>query len=225
MKTAYLITTFNRSEACHRLINQLYGKGDIYLVNDGSKGYNWIKDYKIFYYKNKKNLGKQGFYQTITKLWSMAGFDYDFYFNLQDDSLPVDNFEMKAIKTWMQIPDHRKMCLNIFVEKSRFNKPCWTGMLPIESNDYRQTGWVDMHFIAQREFYEYFGCRIPDPCIDYKLKPTMSSGVGMHISKRLAKDGFTMYQTKTSLLIPQPEAFESQMNNWRTDRKINEVIL
>lgn len=225
MRIAYLITTFNRSEACHRLINQLYGKGDIFLINDGSRGYSWVRNYDIHYHKNRHNLGKAGFYKTVSTLWSMAGFDYDFYFNIQDDYLPVRDFEKKAISTWGQIRDPKKMCLNILVDKSRTHRANWTKIPPVDLGEYRRIGWVDMHFMAQRGFFEYFGCRIPDPYIDYKLKPTMSSGVGRHISTKLHKAGYTMYQTKTSLLIPQPEACDSQMNGWRKDQRINEVIL
>ena len=224
MKIAFLITTYKRSEACHKLVDLLYGKGDIFIVNDGSKGYGWVRNYKIFYHKNKKNLGKEGYYQTVTKLWQMVGYDYDFYFMIPDDMIPVEDFEMKAIKTWMSIADRKKMCLNIYVEKSRLNIPCWTGIPPVEFNDYRLIGWVDMAFLAERDFFEYFGCRLPEVRKTW-TDNTLSSGVGRYISKRLVKDGYTMYQTKKSLLTPQPEAFISQMNNWRIDQKINEVIL
>lgn len=224
MKIAYLITTYNRSEACQRLVDSIYGNGDIFIINDGSKGYRWVKDYDVCYYKNKKNLGKQGFHKTVTNLWQMAGFDYEFYFSIQDDFLPVENFQMRAIKTWMQIPDHRKMCLNILVDKSRLNKTIWTDFPAIEYPNFRRTGWVDMHFMADSSFFEFFGCRIPETREVWEDK-TLSSGVGRYISRKLYKAGYTMYQTKTSLLVPQPEAFQSQMNNWRTDQKINEVIL
>ena len=155
----------------------------------------------------------------------MAGYEYDYYFMIPDDMLPVDGFIEKAIETWQAIQDEKKICMNILVEKSRINKPNWTGILPFEYDNYRKIGWVDMAFFAEGSFFELFGCQIPDPGINYEDQPKMSSGVGSYISRRLVKEGYTMYQTKKSLLIPQPEAYESVMNPWRTNQEINHVII
>lgn len=225
MQVAFLITTYNRSEACRKLIEKLSGQGDIFLINDGSKNYFWVNDYKVVYYKNKQNFGKAGYYQTVSTLWQMAGYDYDYYFMLPDDMLPVDNFMEKALTTWQGIQDERKICMNILVEKSRIDKPNWTGITPIEFDNYRKVGWVDMAFMSERGFFEVFGCSIPNPGIDYVQNPETSSGVGSYISRELVKQDYTMYQTKTSLLVPQPEAYESQMNAWRTNQEINHVII
>jgi hypothetical protein len=224
MKIAYLITTYNRSKACKKLVDFLYGEGDIYLINDGSKGYSWVKNYKIFYQKNETNFGKEKYYITVTKLWQMISGEYDFFFMLPDDMLPVKNFQMRAIKKWMSIYDHRKICMNIYVGKSRLNKPCWTNQMPVEYENYRKTQWVDMAFLAEKEFFEVFKYSLPATRIKWVDK-TLSSGVGSYISRILVNKGYNLYQTKKSLLIPQPEAFKSQMNGWRENQEINEVVI
>ena len=121
MKIAFLMTTYNRPASFYKVASYVNQFGDVYVVNDGSdKKYRYPKGIiKI----EKTNGGKQGYHQTVTMLWQMVkGRDYDYYFMIPDDMIPVDRFIQKAIRTYNSIPDYKKIALNLYLEESRCMK-------------------------------------------------------------------------------------------------------
>jgi hypothetical protein len=224
----FLITTFDRADSCRRLVKKLAPIGDIYILNDGSeKEYNLekslLKGHEITIVKQSHG-GKRYYWKTVNRLWKLPEKRYKYYFMIPDDFLPVHDFTDKALQTWKEITDPKKICLNTYVDQGRLNKDCWTGVKSVEYDNYRYTGWVDMCFMCERRFFDVVGI-IPQINLNWNVNPQSSSGMGAHISKLLNRKGFKMYQTKTSLFIPQKEAFDSKMNSWRKDDKINIAVL
>ena len=223
----FMITTYNRPASCRRLVDQLSHYGDVYIIDDGSNDTYLFApgmDYGVFVAK-KNHGGKSGYYKTVNQLWESVPKKYKYYFNIQDDVLPVEGFAEKAIKTWNEINDVSKICLNTYVCESSIGKKNWTNFQPIEYDLYRHTQWVDLcSFMCEEKFFIVTG-QIPRINFDWRNYPEKSSGVGSHISRKLHIAGYGMYQTKTSLFIPQSEAFDSKMNAWRTDNLINTPVL
>jgi len=225
---AFLITTFDRPVSCRRLVKKLAPIGDIYILNDGSeKEYNieksLLKGHEIIIVK-QQHRGKQYYWKTVNRLWKLPEKEYKYYFMLPDDSLPVYDFADKSIQAWELITDKKKICINTYVDQGRLNKDCWTGIKSVEYDNYRYTGWVDMCFMCEKKFFDVVGA-IPQINLNWGINPQISSGVGSHISKLLVRKGYNIYQTKTSLFIPQEESFDSKMNIWRKDDSINIAVL
>jgi hypothetical protein len=157
----------------------------------------------------------------------MVNKEYDYYFFMPDDLMPVNDFHLKAIETWNKIKDTRKICLNLYLEKSRYMKACWTAFMPRDIGSSYITNWVDMCFMCEQKLFVHLNYEIPEPKLDWKLMPDLSSGVGMYISKFLVlRKGLHMYQVKSSLFISAPESSDSQMHPGRkTDHLIYKEIL
>jgi hypothetical protein len=224
----FLITTFNRPDSCRKLVDSISAYGDIYILDDGSSEvYNidsgLLKEHRIFFIRQGHG-GKQSYWKTVNTLFNRVPKKYKYYFMIPDDFLPVDNMVEKTIKTWGEITDQDKICLTTYVSEGRLGKRNWTSFDSVEYDSYRKTQWVDMCFMCDRRFFDVVGII---PRIDYNWRdyPEKSSGVGSYISRLLHKKGLSMYQTKTSLFIPQKEAFDSKMNAWRTDNLINTPVL
>jgi hypothetical protein len=125
---------------------------------------------------------------------------------LPDDFLPAPNIVDEAIRIWKSIGDPRKMCLNLFAD--RIGCICWTPFMPVDMGEYYKTGWVDMCFFCEENF---FGTIQLDRFA--RRGAGMSSGVGASISWHLFKRGYGLYQVKNSLVIPQEEHNVSQMHD------------
>lgn len=214
----FLITTYNRPRSLHTLVMEIAKYGDVYILDDGSTEtvnlVDCLQGHKIFY-AVQQHQGKHFYWKTVNALWLMVHQKkYDYYFMIPDDFLPVDKFVEKAIQTWLKIPDKRKICMNTYVSLGRLNKKNWTNVKPKEHKHYRYTQWVDMCFMCERAFFDAIGF-IPRIHLDWRHHPERSSGVGSHISRELHKKGYSIYQTMTSMFIPQEEAYNSMMNAWR----------
>lgn len=224
---AFLITTYNREKSCYKLVRELTHWGDVYLINDGGE-YDihdgWVSRYPV-HVLNQGHKGKEKYTETINTLFKMPYKKYDYYFMIQDDFLPVDGFVKKAIGLWDKIKSTKKICMMIYADQGRAGKPCWTKFKPVEYKDYWLTQWTDMNLMFKAKFLEEVGI-IPRSKLNWKVNPNASSGVGAYISSTLYKAGWNLYQTKRSLLLPQPEAFKSEMNPWREkDDPINKPVL
>jgi len=216
MDVVFLITTCNREESCQRLVDALQDQGRIYVLNDGC-------DYDIsgaYQTKLRMRLGKRGYWRTINCLYKGRG-NAKYYFQLPDDFLPVPDMVNKAIEIWESIDDNKKVCLNLYAD--RIGKPCWTGVMPTEFDNYRKTQWVDMCFMCEEKFFTTLGT-LPTIDLGWGINSKKSSGVGAYISKFLNKKGYGLYQVKESLVIPQDEHFlASQMlysndtNSWNSN--------
>lgn len=222
MDICFLVTTYNRSFSCHSLCSQLQSLGDVYIVDDCSdEGYDWARNGKFGYHRNSENNGKAKFWKTISNLWSMAKLkNYDYYFVIQDDCVIDPKMVEKAVYTWERIEDPKKMCLNLWVSRSRLDKVCWTETKPTYTPYAMKTQWTDMAaFMCTKSFFKFFNWKIPE----LTPKTHMSSGVGMYISQSLHKAGYSIYQCHTTLVYPSYNAKDSKMNSWRTKQE-NELL-
>jgi len=222
----FILTTYNRADSFKALVSVLLRYGDIYALDDGSSDEyeidGIIQGHEMFYYK-KKHGGKKLYYDTVNTLFRLVPKKYDYYFMVPDDFLPVDNFVSQCIGVWNKIRDNKKICINPYVSEGRLNKTNWTNFKPVEYKSYRKTQWVDMCFMCTNDFFSVLG-EIPRIKLDWNLRPELSSGVGSYISRTLNLKGYGMYQTKTSLFIPQ--LIESRMNPWRgIDDPLNKPVL
>jgi hypothetical protein len=204
MDIGFLITTYNRQESCQRLVDSLQGIGDIVVVHDGT-------NYTISGATNinpNQHLGKQGYWRLINLLFRNRYLN-KYYLMIPDDFMICDSQIANAIEIWESIKDPQKICLNLFAD--RIGKSCWTLFKPRDKGEVWQTGWVDMCFICEERFFDELGT-IPPIHLNWKNRPSMSSGVGAHISHHLYKKGLHFYQVKDSLVTPQEEHSKSQMN-------------
>ena len=207
----FLITTYNRPRSVKLIYDKVKQWGNVYVINDGgdNPGIPCIW---------KAHGGKAGYYDTVTSLWNIPKYHrYDYYFMIQDDMLPVDDMPDKAINLFESIPDPNKVCLNLYADKLRWLKPCWTGIPGVDMGEYLKTGWTDMLFMANRRFFEMMDFCIPNPNRDYEKNPELGSGTGSVISKTIISKGGGMYQVKKSLVTPLEEAYTSEMNPNRQD--------
>ena len=205
MEICFLITTYNRKESCQRLVDSL--DGDIFVLNDGPQ-YE-ITGCELYY--NPVHLGKTNYWHTVNSLWKLPVKKYDYYFMIPDDFLPAENGIQKAIDLWNSIKNTKKICMNLFRDRTPRDR-CWTNVKPVEYKNYRLTQWVDMCFICEERFFKEVG-EIPQIRYRWDLTPLKSSGVGSYISNRLHKNRFHIYQSRESLMIEQPENNVSQLNN------------
>lgn len=220
----FMITTFNRSASCRALVESIAPFGDVYIINDGSAhDYNWALKYN---YRFKPHGGKELYWQTVSELWQMVPHDYKYYIMLPDDMLPVANFTERAINAWNQITDTTKICLNLYTDKSRLTLPCWTNKPPEVHQCGRKIQWVDMAFVVERRFFDILNWKIKPIEANWNEKPQLSSGVGAQISRKFDRLQHSLWQTHTSLLIPQPATQTSVMNTWRNGKNdpINKCV-
>jgi len=224
MNIAFLITTFNRPVSFLKVANYVKQFGDVYVVNDGSKlAYKYPEGIQVI---EKENGGKKKYYETVTILWNMVkNKDYDYYFMIPDDMMPINDFHKKAIMTYHKIYDYQKIAMNIYTEKSRYMKPCWTEFQPIMTEHAILTNWLDMAFMCEKEFFELLNYRVKIINRNWEAEPELGSSVGAYISLYCYNRNRTIYQTKTSMLIPMEESHKSQMNKGRENSLINQPVL
>ena len=205
-RICFLITTFDREQSCQRLVDSLQGIGDIFVLNDGSR-----YDIKgCYYFSQTKHLGKPGYWRTVNNLWSLPYKEYDFYFMIPDDFLPVDDFVKKTIGIWSSIKDRGKICINTYRDPVPRER-CWTNVEPVEFGTYRKTQWVDMCFMCGKLFFQKVGI-IPKISYNWQKDPLKSSGVGSYISLKLHRAGLSIYQTKETMFTAQEAHNTSKMN-------------
>lgn len=126
-----------------------------------------------------------------------------FYFLLDDDTRLCRRFFKRAMDVWGSIQDGRKVSLHLMVDKSRMNRTCWTGVVAKRINeDATLTQWVDGSFMCERSFFLNLNWRVkPIKAGRWAKDPTVSTGVGAQISKRLVKRNKTLYQVANSLVV------------------------
>jgi len=201
MNIGFLITTYNRTESCQRLVDSLQGLGEIVVINDGCD-YVITGCRQIF---SMPHLGKGGYFLVVNKLWAARG-EQKYYIMLPDDFMMTQEQVYEAIRIWESIRDPKKICLNLFAD--RLGVACWTRILPIDKGNVWQTGWVDMCFLCERTFFDI----IPKIELSYP-NGYRSSGTGAFISRKLVRRRLQMYQVKESLVVPQEEHCTSQMHD------------
>ena len=204
-----------------KLMKEISSLGDVYVVNDGgSAGYEKVKA-KAFVYMEKPWGGKAGYYETINTLWGMVkDKEYDYYLFIQDDMMIKKRWLERAIRVFDAIEDKNKICLNLYVGLSRYRKKTWTNFVPYNTKYALKTQWTDMNcFLVKKDFFDVLNWNIP-PTEKRSEDDVLSSGVGAYISRQIHyKTDKTIYQSYTSLVVPQKEASISLMNKWRNNSK------
>lgn len=150
--------------------------------------------------------GKKGYWKTVNALWNQVRQgDFDYYIQLPDDMLLEKRFIKRAIESWNNIIDPKKICLNLLLDNHRLGKTNWTNYWPqistFNGTRYLKAQWVDMFYICEKAFFERMGWAIhPISLRRWQIQPTLSSGVGQQISTRLHKSGWHLYQTTQKLV-------------------------
>jgi hypothetical protein len=226
-KIVFLIPSYERIESLTEIVKVIHEIGDVYIIQDGGRqDYSSLLKYGVHLYRNKNHLGKKLFNVTVNILFNIADNHYaDYYFFIPDDLIPVKDFHLKAIDTYNNINDNKKICLNLFLEQSRLGQKCWTDFSPIDKCNVYLSNWVDMCFLCKQEMFVYLNFYVPKIDRDWKKYPELGSGVGSYISKRLFLMGRNMYQVKSSLFIPHEAAFKSKMNPGQNNELINKVVI
>jgi hypothetical protein len=99
----------------------------------------------------------------------------------------------------------------------RTKRPNWSDFTPKIIDNYIQTQWVELDFIAEKKLFEVLNFKInPISKNRWDKDPKLSSGVGHQLTNRLNDLGYTMYHTKVSLV---QHGFEKSKMN------INERII
>jgi hypothetical protein len=204
VEIVFLITTYNRQESCQRLVDSLQGIGDIVVLGDGV-------DYTISgctFRNTSQHLGRQLYWLTVKILFELKG-RHKYYFMLPDDFAISESQITKAIEIWEGIKDPQKICLNLYAD--RIGLTCWTKFKPVDRGNVWQTGWVDMCFLAESNFFEQLRLE--------KTRCTVrhSSGVGANISNTLYGKRLHLYQVKESLVTPQEAHTVSVMHQIETN--------
>jgi hypothetical protein len=130
-----------------------------------------------------------------------------------------DNFILDVTNLYENLNDHKKISLE-FRTDVRTKRPNWSNFTPNIIDNYIQTQWVELDFIAEKKFFEVLDFKI-NPISEnrWNKDPNLSSGVGYQLTKRLNDLGYTMYHTKVSLV---KHGFEKSKMNIN-ERMVNDL--
>ncbi|MHA1372344.1 MAG: glycosyltransferase family 2 protein, partial [Promethearchaeota archaeon] len=226
-KIHIIVNSYNRPDMLDLLLTDIEknkSKHDIsvYVYDDASTidykpMINKHNDVKIIYQKLDKNHGKEKYWEIINRGFEdVKNSNSHFFIKLDDDVRLVDNFFNKCIAYWNNISDPSKICMNPLLDELRKGKAVWTGKNPKEvsfgSYSYWNSGWVDMMFFCEKDFFEKLKYKInPIPKTRWRKDKNKSSGVGAQLSERFTRMKFSMYQPSNTFVIH--ENHHSQMNS------------
>lgn len=176
----YIIPSYNRFDKLIELIEIIFNfnyKNEIIILNDGSddERYKLLKFYdkRLTYLENGKNLGKEGYWITVNKLfYELSKREFSHFIMLNDDLIPDFNFETK-----LNIFINNENILRLFTPNNLINLKNW---------DY--PNWIDGIFCSPKKFLELINYQI-DP-IFLKKSKSKSSGVGKQLTEKLNKFNF-----------------------------------
>jgi len=167
-----------------------------------------------------EHCGKRFYFKLVTSLYVLAHrtdvkFQFDYFIQVPDDIRLCDNFFSEAIAQWEAIPDPNKICLNL-LNDGRV-QPGWTGFKhqnkTFNGYNFILTQWVDMCFIAGRNFFEALNWEILPVSQSWAADENRSSGVGLQISRRLNDLGKKMYLVSRSLIAHGPHTSQMHPNH------------
>ena len=236
MKILVLITTYNRPDFFLNLLKDINGNKEEHEINlliyndasiyDYGKATKFLKDnFKDYkYIVSKHSHGKPGYWKLIDNAYKeVQNHNFDYVIQLPDDVRLVPGFFSRATNLIGKIKDNKKVCLNL-LNDARLGKASWTGQkiksTKVDRLTVYKTGWVDMCYIASRDYFKVLDFSIKEVKNNWTKKPGNSSGVGKQISKRLVNAGYSLYQVHNSFVIHGKH--ESVMHNGH--RKSNPLI-
>lgn len=220
------ITTYNRPEKLDLLIGQLFTEAemngvriDVHLHDDGSTlPLIWNGDLdRCTIHVRGANGGKRWYWGIVDYVFRNAASrdDWDFFLMLPDDVEIGDAFFLSIIEAWRALRegDPRAVCLSVLTDDQRAGRAQWSPHMPrkVEYGEHRfwWSQWMDMAFVAERDFFEALTCRISDepvyvlPVLPKRFdeNPHSGSGVGGQITRRLITLERTMYHLRESLVL------------------------
>lgn len=221
-----IITTFNRPEMLDNLLQQIEEqqprKTVIHIHNDGSvmNYFEVIDKYKgklqIRYFFHD-HYGKKRYWALINKVFKSRA-KARYYIMLPDDDILQDNFFDRVINKWKSITSPLKICMMPSINKERKWENSWTGVIPKKEGKVYNSGFVDMRFICEKDFFETIGELEAIPVERWKDNEKISSGVGAQMSLKLCNEGYMMYISEEDLTYQIPH--KSEMNPDKNDREI-----
>jgi len=221
-----LITTFNRPDLLGNLLLQISQqqprKTVIHIHNDGStmnyfdviNKYKGKLDIRYFFHDH---YGKKRYWALINKVFKNRA-KAKYYIMLPDDDILEDNFFSRVINKWEGITSSLKICMMPSINKERKWENSWTGVIPKKEGKVYNSGFVDMRFICESDFFNQVGVLETIDSIRWRDNDKVSSGVGAQISLKLNTEGWYMYISEEDLTYQIPH--KSEMNPNITDRAI-----
>jgi len=200
-----IITTFNREKMLKNLLNDIFKNKKykilVTIFDDGSSTPYDLSDYDVKYIKYVKNNGLQKLWKVIDDTFKYCkNIKSKYYIYLQDDLRLKENFFDRSVEIFEGISDEKKVSLATLIIDSQRGQPKWTGVNPVEFNEYYKSQWCELIFLCGYKFFESLEFKmIPINPSRWEKNPNLSSGVGEQISKRLVSLGYNMYQVKNTL--------------------------
>jgi hypothetical protein len=200
-----VITTYEREDMLKQLLKDIfeYTEYKMYVVvfDDGSKHPYDLSEYDVKYVKYVKNNGLKNLWRVISDTFKFCkNIDAKYYFYFQDDLRLKKNFFQESIRIFENIPDENKISLGTLMIDTQRNTPKWTGVYPIEYDEYYKTQWCELVFMCEYKFFESLEFKLnPIPMSRWDKNPNNSSGVGQQISVRLFEKGLNMYHVINTL--------------------------
>lgn len=195
-----VITTYNRPALLEDLCFEIYSqtKMPILVFDDAGLEYDLELPQTCEYFRFEYHHGKKRYYQMISYIFQeLKKREFQQVFFLPDDVMIKPDFFYKSIMLWESILDERKICLSTGHTHNRHLEPCWNKFKPKVKGDVVLSGWNDLCFMAERDFFEALKWDIKTPPANWGWS---SSGVGRDISKRLFNLGLNMYHSNESLV-------------------------
>jgi len=218
MKVCVMITTYNRKQCVEQLcetLKQMKHDVQIVVIDDASEEAPSTENIDT-YIRNNVNGGREGWFDTINKLFRMSlKTEADVYFMLVDDALPNEDFFDEAFRLWNSIEDDKKVALHLANNDRRKN---WTNFVRQSYNDELYlTQTTEFSFMCVPTFLKI---TLKQPSADRWIKrPNAGSGVGEQLNVHHVKKGRRIYGVKKSLIHANNNCTESMMNY--EERKLN----
>lgn len=203
---ACVITTYNRPAALELLLGSLSeelrsaadaGRSCVLVFDDAStEDYRGaarsLKDHfegRARFYRSGQNLGKRGYYRQYQRAFDeLRSLGIQRALFLQDDLVLSSGFLQQSLSLWASIDDSRKAILNLFQTPVDEEDGRWIKFRRVDSGrGYRKTQWFDLNaYIAGPRFFDVLDYRVfPVPDARFRRDPTLSSGVGRQLVRRL----------------------------------------
>jgi hypothetical protein len=242
-----VITTCNRADPCHRVLQALARQqaargvaiGRVIVLDDASHA-----DYSAVHstlarefagrglcFRARRNHGRSGF-------WRLYQFAFALLESLpagpvlfvQDDLELAPGFWPEAWRTWQEIADPRKAVLSLCAMDDDEVNGRWVDFKRVEQpgQPFRLTQWFDLQaFLVERPFFELLRYQMfPVHPNRWQRRPSASSGVGAQLTRRLWRRA-NIYQVVRTLVrhgaepsMMNPEARSRRTLDNRGQRRV-----
>jgi len=176
------VTTHNRPEKCLYTLQQLEGQAQISVFRDQcDKDYTRVEQYckemGYHYQTTDKHLGKWGYWQLHNMIYEYLDKQkYDYYIQIPDDALFVENFITRAIA----LLKDEISCVGILTTVSQIQKYTVRKKMPqeeVNGETIISAGWLDCCLVTTKKVMD--GFRIKKNKRSKIKNPLKSSGVGV----------------------------------------------